>query len=451
MAIQHNIEQGPARTRVGQFAWMLFDFAAQPFHTLILTFIFAPYFATKLSANAVDGQAMWGYAIGIGGFVIAIMAPILGAMSDATGPRKPYIAFFSIFAILGSCLMYFAAPGTESGVFYAVIGVFLAIIGFEFATVFNNAMMANLAEDENIGLLSGFGWALGYVGGVLALVVVLALMSASPETGTTLFGLTPILGLDPMTHEGDRASGPLTAIWYVIFVIPMFMFTPDVPRIAPVKNAVRNGLLKLRTTLKTLPQRKSYFAYLLSSMFYRDGLNGLYAFGGIYAGGVLGLSIIQIGVFGIIAAAAGALGATAGAFADKKMGPKFVVTLCCNILILTCLLVVSTTTKTAFFILPLEDGSSTPLLIFYIAGALIGAAGGALQAASRTLLIRQVPKTEVAEAFGLFALTGRATSFIAPLSVGVMTSLSQSQQVGITPIIALFAMGAVGLIFVTRK
>ncbi len=150
--------------------------------------------------------------------------------------------------------------------------------------------------------------------------MILTLMSASPETGKTFFGLTPILGLDPAAHEGDRAAGPLTAIWYVTFVIPMFVFTPDVPRIARVKNAVRNGLLKLGTTLKTLPRRKSYFAYLLSSMFYRDGLNGLYAFGGIYAGGVLGLSILEVGIFGIIAAAAGVLGAIAGAFADKRMG-----------------------------------------------------------------------------------------------------------------------------------
>lgn len=441
----------PAHHRAGQFSWMLFDFAAQPFHTLILTFIFAPYFAAYLSPNAVDGQAMWGYAIGIGGFVIAILAPILGAMSDTTGPRKPYIAFFSIFAVLGSVLMYFAAPGTENGVLFAVVGVFLAIIGFEFATIFNNAMMPNLVKDEDLGLLSGFGWALGYVGGILTLIVMLTLMSASAETGKTLFGLDPILGLDPTLHEGDRASGPFTALWYVIFIIPLFLFTPDTPKIERTKNAVQQGLRKLVTTLKSLPRRKSYFAYLLSSMFYRDGLNGLYAFGGIYAGGVLGLSIIQIAIFGIIAAAAGALGAFAGAFADKKLGPKFVVTICCYILIATCVLVVSTTRNYTLFFLQLAPESALPSLIFYIAGALIGAAGGALQAASRTLLVRQVPKEEVAEAFGLFALTGRATSFIAPLSIALMTSWSQSQQIGITPIIVLFALGAFGLLFVTKK
>lgn len=440
-----------ARSRVGQFSWMLFDFAAQPFHTLILTFIFAPYFAAHLSPNAVDGQAMWGYAIGAGGLCIALLAPILGAMSDATGPRKPYIAFFSIFAVLGAVLMYFAAPGTENGVLFAVAGVFLAIIGFEFATIFNNAMMPNLVDDEDLGLLSGFGWALGYVGGILTLIIMLTMMSASAETGKTLIGLDPILGLNPALHEGDRASGPFTALWYFIFIIPLFLFTPDTPNIERTKNAVQQGLRKLLTTLKSLPQRKSYFAYLLSSMFYRDGLNGLYAFGGIYAGGVLGLSIIQIGVFGIIAALAGAIGATIGAFADRNFGPKAVVTTCCILLILACLIVVSTTQQYALFVIPLEAESTLPLIIFYIAGAIIGAAGGSVQAASRTLLVRQVPKEEVAEAFGLFALTGRATSFIAPLSVGLMTSWSQSQQIGITPIIVLFALGAGGLLFVTKK
>ncbi|MCF4099986.1 MFS transporter [Maritalea mediterranea] len=441
----------PTPTRVGQFSWMLFDFAAQPFHTLILTFIFAPYFAAHLSPNAVDGQAMWGYAIGLGGFVIAILAPVLGAMSDTTGPRKPYIAFFSIFAIIGASLMFFAAPGTENGVLFAVVGVFLAIIGFEFATIFNNAMMPNLIKDEDLGLLSGFGWALGYVGGILTLLIILAFMAASPETGTTLVGLSPIFGLDPMLHEGDRASGLLTAIWYLIFIIPLFLFTPDAPKIERTKNAIQKGLRKLGTTLKNLPQRKSYFAYLLASMFYRDGLNGLYAFGGIYAVGMLGLSTIQIGVFGIIAALSGAIGATIGAFADKNFGPKAVVSTCCYLLILACVIVVSTTQQYALFTIQLEPDSNIPLIIFYIAGAIIGGAGGALQAASRTLLVRQVPQSEVGEAFGLFALTGRATSFIAPLSIAVVTSWSQSQQIGITPIIALFVLGAVGLLFVTKK
>jgi len=435
----------------GRFGWMMFDWAAQPFHTVILTFIYGPFFAAHLIEDGARAQSIWGLAVGIGGLAIAFLAPILGAISDTTGPRKPYIATFSIFAVVGAIMMYFAVPGTESSIVWAIAGLVIAMIGFEFAAIFNNAMMPDLVSREELGKLSGTGWALGYVGGVLSLIVVLTLMSASAETGKTLIGLTPIFGLDPSTHAGDRASGPFTAIWYLVFVIPLFLFTPDAPVKKATQNAIVTGLKNLSSTLKSLPERKSYFAFLLSSLFYRDGLNALFAFGGVYAVGVLGLSVIQIGVFGIIAAIAGAAGAFAGGRMDNKFGPKPVVASMCLVLVLACLLVVSTTTSYTMFFIPVAETSNLPLLVFYVAGTLIGAGGGALQAASRTLLVHQVSNDEVTEAFGLYALSGRATAFIGPLSIGVVTAWSGSQQIGITPVVILMLMGFIGLFFVKTK
>jgi len=434
----------PKTSRRGLFSWMLFDWAAQPFHTLIITFVFAPYFAATVAPSPEEGQALWGLATGTAGLAIALLAPILGTLADATGPRKPWIAGFGLLVALGSAFLYLATPGGTAPIPLVLIAFAIGLIGVEFAAVFNNSMMPALVPRAELGKLSGSGWALGYVGGLISLVIALGLMSASPETGRTLFGLSPILGLDPQTHAGDRAAGPFTAIWFTLFIIPLLLFTPDMPRRPGRKAALGAGLEKLWQTIKSLPGRPSYAIFLVASMIYRDGLNALYAFGGIYAAGVLGLSIIQIGLFGILATITGTIGAFVGGRMDARFGPRRVVFVNCWLLVIAATIVVSTTSENFLFILPVTT-PALPLIVFYVAGGLIGAAGGALQAADRTLLVDQVEPGETTEAFGLYALTGRATSFIGPFSIGLLTALSHSQRIGILPIIVLLALGALAL------
>ncbi|WP_274423873.1 MFS transporter [Chelativorans sp. YIM 93263] len=429
---------------------MFFDWAQQPFHTLVLTFVFGPYFAAAVASDSARGQELWGLATGIGGLLIALSSPVLGAIADASGPRKPWIFALSTIGVLACSALWFATPDTENLTF-VLIAVALGVFGMEFAAVFNNAMMPNLVPRSELGRLSGSAWGLGYVGGLVSLVLVLGLMAATPETGGTLLGLEPILGLDPAAREGDRASGPFTALWYVVFVLPMFLFTPDQPRRRTV-GAVREGLRRLGATLRRLPSERSYFSFLISSMLYRDALNALYIFGGIYAAGVLGWSTTQIGIFGIIAAATGAVGAWAGGRVDQAFGPKTVVTASILILVLSCLMVISTTPEEIFF-MPLDAASPLPNVIFFVAGGLIGAAGGAIQASSRTLLVDQVPHGHIAEGFGLYALSGKATTFIGPLAVAAATgyfsnaafsfSPETAQRLGVTPILALFVLGLI--------
>lgn len=440
-------------SKKGIWGWMLFDFAQQPFHTLIITFIFAPYFAAHVAQNPALGQEYWGYAAGIGGALIALTSPVLGAIADATGPRKPWIFLFSIIGIIGCWMLWYALPGTPAdGMGFIILAIVLALVGMEFAAVFNNAMMPTLVPRAELGRLSGSAWGLGYVGGLISLVIVLALLSAPPETGKTLVGISPLFGLDPATHEGDRASGPLTSLWYLVFVLPMFLWTPDIARRANVAGAVRKGLSELGETLRTLPKQTSYFSFLLSSMFYRDALNALYSFGGIYAAGVLGWPILKIGIFGILANLTGAIGAWLGGRADQRFGPKPVISVSIVLLILCCVIIISTTKTSVLFMQVAEPGttSSIPDIVFYLAGALIGAAGGSIQAASRTLLVDQVESDKVTEAFGLYALSGRATSFIAPFAIAFATayfarqagfSAEDAQRLGVTPIIALFVIG----------
>jgi len=336
-----------------------------------------------------------------------------------------FIAFFSVLYVLGAWGLWQAAPG-EVNLWFVMISFGIGLIGMEFATTFTNAMLPDLGSRQEIGRISGSGWAFGYLGGVIALILVLALL-AEGTTGRTLIGLPPILGLDPDLCEGTRAVGPFTAIWYAVFMIPFFLWVREPRRSDTIglRAAARHAFPDLRRTLASLPKRKSLLAFLISSMLYRDALNGIYAFGGI----------------------TGAIFAWLGGRADSRFGSRAVVVAC--LVVLTALAAgIVFVSREAVFGLAVPPESRLPDLAFYLLGALIGAAGGAMQASSRTMMVHQADPARMTEAFGLYALAGKATSFVAPLSIGIVTALTGSQSWGITPLILLFAMGLVLLIWV---
>lgn len=431
------------------WGWMMFDWANQPFHTLIMTFTFAPFFAAAVASDPAEGQAAWGYAISLGSIIIALLAPVLGAIADASGPRRPWIVLFSVLYVVGVSALWFAEPGLES--YWMILGfLVIALIGAEFATVFVNSLLPELGTKDEIGRISGSSWALGYWGGLVSLVIVLGLMAPLPGNDTTILGMEPVFGLDPAMREGDRATGPLSAIWYVVFMIPFFLWAPDTKRKAATTGAVSKGLNELWRTLTTLPAQSSLFAYLMSSMFYRDALNGLYIFGGIYAAGVLGWETFQLGVFGIIAAGMGAIGAWIGGIVDTRIGPKPVINFCIVALIAVSALTITTAPGEVLF-MDVGAESGLPTIVFYVCGAVIGAAGGSLQAASRTMLVRQADPAKMTEAFGIYALAGKATAFLAPFLIAVVTDISGSQRIGVTPVIALFLIGLVLMAWVNRE
>ena len=438
----------PPRSAV--FGWVLFDWAAQPYYSLITTFVFAPYFATHVAATPADGQAMWGFATAAAGLFIAIMSPVLGAIADAGGRRKPWIAFFGLLLLVGSSIMWIGKPGDQSVILPLLLAFMLATIGAEFATVFNNAMMPTLVPPEKIGRLSGTGWATGYIGGILSLVLVLGFLAANEKTGKTLFGLMPLFGLDPVTHEGDRITGPLTGIWFVIFVMPLFLLTPDHAAKTPALGAVREGLRELRETLSTLPQKPVMLTFLIANMVYTDALVALFAFGGIYAAGTFGWQTLQIGTFGILLAFSGTIGAWLGGKFDDLFGPKRVIAGSMLLLLAAIAAILSIDRDTLFFVrkvTPPEPGGglfAAPAEKAYLAlGFLIGMAAGPLQAASRTLLIRLAPKDRITQYFGLFALSGKVTSFMAPLVVSIVTAITASQKAGMAVLVVFFTAGLI--------
>jgi len=428
------------------WGWYFFDWASQPYNTLLITFIFAPYMKDLLGSGS-QAQAVWGYGIGAAGLLIAICAPLLGAIADKAGGRMRFIWLFSIMYVVGSWGLWYAIPDNFN-LTLVMLSFAIGLIGMEFATIFTNAMLPGLGTEEELGKISGSGWAFGYVGGLISLIIMLVLL-AENKSGTTLIGISPVFGLDAAMREGTRSVGPLTALWYAVFMIPFFLWVREAkdPKAVSMTAAVRQAMPELRATLRQLPAQRSLFAYLASSMFYRDALNGMYFFGGIYAAGVLNWQVTDVGVFGILAVLSGAIFAWLGGKADSRFGPKPVIIF--NVVLLTLVAIgVTFISRSAVFGVAVAEGSRLPDIAFYVMGVLIGAGGGALQSASRTMMVRQSDPDKITQSFGLYALAGKATSFIAPLSIGLVTDLTGNQQIGITPLIALFLIGLVLLVWV---
>lgn len=429
-------------------SWLVFDCATQPFFTLVTTFVFAPYFAAHLAATPVEGQALWGYATGTAGLLIAFLSPVLGAIADASGARKPWIGVFSVLLVVGSFALWWAAPGAENAILIALGAFIVATIGAEFATVFTNAMMPSLVDENRLGRLSGTGWAIGYVGGLASLVITLGLLVGNPETGLTLLGVPPVFGLDPATFEGDRASGPFTAIWFLVFAIPLFLFVPDVPRRMGLGPAIMTGCREIAGTVARLRNHANAARYLLANMVYTDGLVGLFAFGAIYAAGTFGWTSVELGLFGILILVTGTFGALVGGRLDDRIGPKHLITTGLIVLALASLGILSVDPTHIAFFIPVDPPTADSGLFgsisekaYLVLGGVIGLVAGPLQSASRTLLVKVSPREQMTQFFGLYALSGKVTSFVGPLAVGALTTISGSQRIGISVLLVFFVAG----------
>lgn len=433
------------------WGWAFFDWAQQPYATLGLTFIFSPYFAAvatqyfmSLGADAasakVEAQGLWSTAQTFAGLFIAFTAPFLGSFADMTGRKRPWFWALATIAVVCAASLWGLQPD-GTGLIFALAAFWIGFVASESAFNLNNAILPDLGDTEDVGRISGNAAAFGYWGGVLSLFIML-LFFAENDTGKTLIGLSPAFGLDPEAREGTRFVGPFIAIWFAIFLIPFFKWTVDKPDTSSSKVTFGRVLADLRSNIRSVGQQRSTRNFLLASLFYRDALSALYAYGGVYATLVLGWSIIQIGVFGIIAAIAAALLTWAGGIADQRLGPKPVIRSAIVLLVIVCSFIVGMS-RDSLFGIPLPEGSALPDIIFYVCGAVIGGMGGALYSASRSLMVRHADPARSGEAFGLFALAGRATAWLAPALIALFTYLTQSNQLAFLPVIGLFIIGLI--------
>jgi len=442
------------------WGWMAFDWATQPFYTSGLTFIFGPYFAVvavqyfteqgldPVAAKA-QSQSLWSSGQAIAGLVIAFTAPFLGAFADNSGRKIPWISFFSVIYVIAAFLLWNLKP--DGGTLFLSLFVFyIGFIAAESALNFVNAILPSLGNDQEVGRISGSGAACGYWGGVISLFILLLFFVEDPNTGLTLLGNPPAFGLDASQLEGNRAVGPFIAIWFMVSMIPFFLWVRDDPNTPRKSVALRAVVGELAETLRDVIKRRSLLNFLVGSMFYRDALNALYAFGGVYAALVLDWETVQIGTFGIVAAIAAAIFTWLAGRCDARFGPKPVIRVCVWFLILVSITIVGMSREQLFGV-PLAEGSQLPDMIFYACGVIIGGAGGGLYAASRSMMVRHTDPERPTEAFGLFALTGKATAFLAPALITLFTFMTGNNQLGFVPVIFLFLIGLILLRWVNKN
>lgn len=396
--------------------WFLYDWANSAFPTLIVTFVFAVYFTQAIAETPEKGTALWGTATGLTAFAIAILAPVLGAIADAGGRLKPWIFCFTLLCALATAGLRFATPGADS-IPLALLLVGLGIFGFELGMVFYNAMLPKLGPPEKLGRISGWGWGVGYIGGLSALALSL-LAFVLPEE--------PWFGVGTENAANIRAVPVLAGFWILIFALPLFVLTPDRHGSSPPPlAAARQGLQTLWRTVRELPRYKTVFRYLIARMLYTDGLNTLFAFGGIYAAAAFGMEQKEVLMFGIALNVTAGLGALGFAFLDDSWGSKPVI-----------LTAVGAITAIGAGMLLVEDKT-----LFWGLGLALGAFLGPAQAASRTLMARLAPEEMTTEFFGLYALSGKITAFLGPMLLGWITLATDSQRIGMATVLIFLIAG----------
>ncbi len=397
------------------FAWCLYDWAAASYSIIVVTFIFSTYFTTKVAANEIVGTYQWANATSLAGVLIALTSPLVGAIADHGGHHKRWLFLFTVISVIFTALLWFAYPSVTY-VYSTLACVVVGSLGYEVALVFYNSFLPTLAPRSHLGRVSGWGWGSGYLGGIVALSIALVFFIQN-NSGW----------LDRSTAEQIRICGPFAALWFLVFALPIFFFVPEMTTTSkPLSQAVRLGCKELMSTLKKMPQEKNMFLYLIAHMIYTDGLNTLFAFGGIYAAGTYHMSFEQVLMFGITMNITAGLGAITLGWVDDYLGSKLTI-----IVSLLCLSV---------FGMPLLFLHSK--YVFWGVALLLCLFVGPVQSASRSLMVRLIEEKNMsAEMFGLYSLSGKITAFIGPWLLGMMTIAFNSQRVGMATVIAFFIIG----------
>src|SRR5580698_6959260 len=424
---------------LGRWSWACFDGARSPFQVLVVIFVFSAYFSTVVVSDPVRGQVLWSFTSAIAAIIIAVGAPILGAIADAGGRRKPWLIACISFGVPSMIALWFATPAMGVGLGWIAVAIVGGILFYEFSAIFCNAMLPNVAPRE-IGFWSGMGFALGNAFGVVLFLFFLFAWSWNPH---------PLFGLDKAMHEPERAVGILAAAWMLVFGLPLFLFTPDSAGTKlSAGTTIRTGLKNLVATLARVRHFRNVGVFLIARMTYNEGFVVLMSFSGIYAAGVLHWSAEALIVQGLLNSVAAALAGVLAGWMDLKIGSRRSAMIFVAGSLLAIVIVCSTSPDTALFVkldLPLHNyGGMFPTLpdiVFCIAQVLAATFVTGGLSSSRALMGKLAPPAMLNEFFGLYAMSSTATSFVGPLAIGLVTSISHSQRIGIASGIAFLVVG----------
>ncbi len=399
--------------RKALFGWAMYDFANSSYTTLIVTFIYATYFTKAIAPNELIGTTLWSQAVTVSALMVAVLSPFLGALADHSGRRKRYLLVCTLVAITSSVLLYFPRPGDVAA---ALIWFIVGNTAYELGCVFYNGFLPELAPVEKLGSASGFGWGLGYVGGLLAMFLALI---ALINPATPWFGFSRELG------QNIRATNLVVAAWFGLFSLPIFLLVKETrPRpAAPFRPAAVFN--RLAGTFREVRRYREILRFLLARLLYNDGLITIFAFGGIYAAGTFGFTFKEIMYFGIVLNITAGLGAFAFGFCDDWLGGKATILISLVGLFGASVLALLATGKAWL----------------WVAGILVGIFAGPNQSASRSLLARLTPIAKENEFFGFFAFSGKFTAFLGPFALGILTDLFHSQRAGMAIVLVLFIIG----------
>ena len=408
------------------FSWSIYDFANQPFTTIILTFVYSTFFVDFIAPSGEIGAVMWGRAVTISSLIIALLSPIMGAIADSGGYRKKFLIFWTWICVIFSILLYYPLKGD---VILALSFFCIANIGFEMGGVFLNAYLPEIAPKEKIGRISGYGWSFGYVGGLIALAISFVIFISPQNPINPLNGQS--LNLD--SGENIRIINVLIGVWFAIFSVPTFLFLKDNNKKKLLNNRelIKKAFKSLNKTFKEVKCYKETVKFLLARLVYNDALITIFAFGGIYAKQVFNFTFNEIFLFGIVLNVTAGAGALTMGFLDDLLGGKKTIQISNLGFIVACTLAV---------IAPEFDNGR---IIFWIAGSMIGIFSGPNQAASRSLMGRMIPKNKENEFYGFFAFSGKATSFVGPLLFSTIVAFTDSIRLGLAVVSILFIIGVI--------
>jgi MFS transporter, UMF1 family len=428
----------------GALAWALFDGARAPYNVLVNIFVFSAYFTTVVVPDPLRGQVLWSYTSSVGALLVAIGAPVLGAIADAGGRRKPWLAATLVVGIPSMCALWYATPGMTLGLGWILAALIGGMLFFEYSAIFCNAMLPNVAPTK-VGYWSGMGYSLGNVSGVILFLFFLFGWSWNPH---------PVFGLVPAQHEPERAVGLLAGIWMLVFGMPLFLVTPDSPgtRLGAAQ-AVRDGLARLAATLSRLGSFRRVGYFLLARMIYNEGFVVLMLFSGVYAATVMHWKPETIVVLGLCNSVAAASAGAFCAWLDNRIGSRRSAIFFVSGSLIATVVVCSATPESVFFIrlshpVAVLGGpfATLPDRVFAFGQMAVATFVTGGLASSRSLMAKLTPPEMLNEFFGIYSMSGTATSFVGPLAIGLVTALLRSQRAGFAGGVIFLAVGLVLLL-----